>query len=138
MSKTEPQTEQLNLYRFHWDCGRMGDVEGLFIATQAEVDAAIGKSIYFGEILGKHSEVYGDLEEGDISLVSDDQDKVAWLQELLGSSLSGYNPLGYIRISCAACGYEICEYGEWYEHQIIDGEYFCDVYDPASGECKHE
>lgn len=136
LEESEQQPE--NLYRFQWDCGRMGDVEGLFIASQDEVDAAIGKPIYFGEILGKHSEVYGDLDEGDISLVSDDQEKVGWLRELLGSNVSGYSPLGYIRISCKCCGYEICEYGDWYDHKVIDGGYYCEVYDSELEECKHE
>lgn len=28
------------------------------------VESVIGNEVYFGEILGKHSEVYGTLEEG--------------------------------------------------------------------------
>ena len=86
---------QNNLYSFYWDCGRMGDVQGLFISTQEQVDKLLGKEIYFGEILGKHSEVYGTIDEGDITLVSSDQDKVNWLLELLGGTVSGYNPLAY-------------------------------------------
>lgn len=84
------------LFSFYWDCGRMGGVEGLFIATQDEVDSAIGKQVYFGEILGKHSEVYGKLDAEDVTLVSEDQDKVQWLEGLLGETISGYNPLEYI------------------------------------------
>ena len=52
------------LWKFHWDCGRAGDVEGLFIATEEEVENLIGSEVYFGEILGKHSEVYGTVEKG--------------------------------------------------------------------------
>jgi hypothetical protein len=51
------------LVKFYWDCGRNGDVEGLFITTKKELKYAIGKQIYFGEILGKHSEVYGILKK---------------------------------------------------------------------------
>jgi len=85
-----------NLYSFYADCGRMGSLDGLFIATQEEVDKAIGKHMYFGEVLGKHSEVEGTLEAKEITLVSDDQDKVEWLLGILGYSVSGFNPLEYI------------------------------------------
>ena len=36
------------------------------MADPAEVKAAIGKPVYFGEILGKHSEIEGNLDEGDV------------------------------------------------------------------------
>lgn len=88
-----------NLYSFYVDCGRMGSLDGLFIATQEEIDKAIGKYMYFGEVLGKHSEVEGNLEAHEIKLVSDDQEKVDWLLELLGESVSGFNPLEYIQDS---------------------------------------
>lgn len=84
------------LVRFAWDCGRMGNVEGLFVTTQEELDVAYGKEVYFGEILGKHSEVHGTLTIEDITVVSEDQDFIEKLVALLGTSLSGYNPLSYI------------------------------------------
>lgn len=31
------------LWSFYWDCGRQGEVEGLFKATREEVENAIGK-----------------------------------------------------------------------------------------------
>lgn len=85
-----------NLYSFYVDCGRMGSLDGLFIATKEEVDKAIGKEVYFGEVLGKHSDVQGTLEAHEITLVSSDQDKVEWLLGLLGTCVSGFNPLEYI------------------------------------------
>ena len=85
-----------NLYSFYVDCGRQGSLDGLFIATQEEVDKAIGKEVYFGEVLGKHSDVQGTLEAHEITLVSTDQDKVEWLLGLLGTCVSGLNPLEYI------------------------------------------
>ena len=78
------------LWSFYWDCGRQGEVEGLFKATKEEVENAIGKEVYFGEILGKHSEVYGTLEEGEIELVSDNP------IEVMNATESGYNPLEYL------------------------------------------
>jgi len=87
-----------NLYSFFWDCGRMGSLDGLFVASPEEVEAAIGREAYFGEVLGKHSEITGTLSESDITLVSDDQDKVEWLVEVTGgnTTISGFNPLEYI------------------------------------------
>ena len=78
------------LWSFYWDCGRQGEVEGLFKATKEEVKNAIGKDVYFGEILGKHSEVYGTIEEGEIELVSDNP------IEVMNATESGYNPLEYL------------------------------------------
>lgn len=85
------------LVRFYWDCGRMGSVEGLFITTKADLNKAYDKYVYFGEILGKHSEVCGTLERSDVEFVSEDQDFIQKLEELLGSDISGYNPLDYIQ-----------------------------------------
>lgn len=86
------------IWEFYWDCGRSGDVEGFFRATKAEIEDTIGKEVYFGEILGKHSEVYGVLEEGDLKLISDDPVVVNTY------NTSGYNPLEYIRYECKVCG----------------------------------
>lgn len=86
----------LKLYSFHWDCGSHGDLDGLFVADEKEVQSALGKEIYFGEVLGKHSEIYGTLEDNDISIVSEDQEKIEWLVSLLGTSVSGSNPLEYV------------------------------------------
>ena len=83
------------LYSFYWDCGRMGGLQGLFIAEQSEVDKILGKEVYFGEVLGKHSEIYGEVDDENIEVVSEDQEKVEWLENLLGSTVSGYNPLDY-------------------------------------------
>lgn len=82
------------LYRFGWDCGRQGNVDGLFVAEEDDVKKAIGKRIYFGEILGKHSEVYGDLEEADIEVITGDQAVISIFEE--HDISSGYNPLDYI------------------------------------------
>jgi hypothetical protein len=82
------------LYRMVWDAGRMGTLSGLFTATDEEVKAAIGQRVYFGEVLGKHSEVYGTLEKSEVSLVTDDPAFVSKFDEY--GCASGYNPLDYI------------------------------------------
>ncbi|HFK1717434.1 hypothetical protein CON18_30615 [Bacillus cereus] len=84
------------LYRFYWDCGRSGYLEGLFVATEDEVASAMGKEAYFGEVLGKHIEVYGEIEEGDITKVDISPEAVAEVSKHLGTEWSGFNPLEYI------------------------------------------
>ena len=82
------------LYRYEMDCGRAGTVEGLFTADDAEVAAAIGKDVQFGEILGKHSEVAGTLDASEFEELTDDAAFIAKFEEF--HCASGYNPLDYI------------------------------------------
>lgn len=83
--------------RFYWDCGRNGEVDGLFVTNKQALAAAYGKEVYFGEILGKHSEVSGTFNEGDITILTEDQDFIAKFIEIMGSGdISGYNPLSYL------------------------------------------
>jgi len=84
------------IYEFYWDCGRMGDLTGLFIANTSDIDKIIGEEIYFGEVLGKHSEIYGDLEEKDLTVKSKDQEFIKQFEDIMGEgTISGYNPLNY-------------------------------------------
>lgn len=85
------------LYSFFWDCGRMGEVEGLFVSDKKIVENNIGREVYFGEILGKHSEVVGTLDEEDVTIISEDQEKIDWLVGIMGHvTISGFNPLEYM------------------------------------------
>lgn len=82
------------IYKFHFDCGRMGSLDGLFCALKSDVVKIIGKEVYFGEVLGKHSEVYGTIEADDLKLVTDDQEVVdLFLENNLGS---GFDPFDYL------------------------------------------
>lgn len=83
------------IYRMKLDFGRMGKLTGIFVAEKDEVDSAIGSEIYFGEVLGKHSEISGPLEEHDISMVTDDQQAVEMFEKY--NLKTGYNPLSYIQ-----------------------------------------
>ena len=84
------------LYSFDRNFGRMGDLDGLFIAEEAEVKAIIGKEIYFGEVLGKHSEIVVTLEEKDLAVKSEDSAFIETLREVIGrDTISGHNPLDY-------------------------------------------
>lgn len=86
----------LGLYKLHVDCGRQGTLTGLFIADTVEVDNLITseKEIYFGEVLGKHSEVYGALEEKDVTLVSTEVSVIDMVTKY--NLENGYNPFDYI------------------------------------------
>lgn len=82
------------LYRFDFRT-YYSNTEGLFIAEESAVKAAIGQEIYLGEIEGKHSEVYGPLEETDLNVVTDDPAFIAQFEKLFPSGF-GINPLNYI------------------------------------------
>jgi hypothetical protein len=82
------------IYKFYWDYGRQGEVKGIFIATKEEVANIIGKEVYFGEILGKHSEIYNTVDEEDIELITDDQ-AIIEVIEKIGILPTGYNPVDY-------------------------------------------
>lgn len=85
------------LWKFYSDCSREGNLEGLFVATEEDVKKAIGYEVRFGEVLGKHSNIRGCLEETDIEKVELDLEIVKKVTEILGETWSGYNPLNYIR-----------------------------------------
>ena len=83
------------LYSFELDWGRMGSLDGLFIADESEVKDLMGKEVYFGEVLGKHSEVFDTMTEDMFEAIDIPEDVVNILENKLGSTLSGYNPLEY-------------------------------------------
>ena len=75
----------------------MGYVEGLFVATEDDISNALGKEVYFGEILGKHSEIFGTLEKKDLELIDIDSETVEKIGKYFdGKTWVGYNPLDYI------------------------------------------
>lgn len=74
----------------------MGEVRSTFIADEDYLKSCIGKEVYFGEILGKHSEIYGVLEEKDLTVLTDDQDFIE-KAEKYGIDSIGHNPLRNLR-----------------------------------------
>lgn len=82
------------LYKFYENFGRMGHLEGIFVAEESAVKDAIGKSVSFGEVLGKHSEIDCDLTEKNITFLTNSEAAVAAVENF-GLS-SGYNPLRYL------------------------------------------
>lgn len=89
--------ERKLLWKFYWDCGREGYIEGLFVATKDEAGGLVGKQVYFGEVLGKHSEIYGEIESDEITQVPLDDESITKVAAVLGDTWSGYNPLHYLR-----------------------------------------
>jgi hypothetical protein len=83
------------MYKFHWD-GGYGDLEGLFIADESEVNKIIGKSIYFGDVLGKYSDVHGYLREKDFKIIDINEQTIRMFKKLVGTNICGHNPLDYI------------------------------------------
>lgn len=82
------------IVEFNWDCGRQGNVESTFVCDAGKLEASFGKEVYFGEILGKHSEIYGTLDREDITIKSDDQEFIDKFEEIMGVGwYSGHNPI---------------------------------------------
>lgn len=83
------------IYGFYWDCGGQGYVEGYFVADSTEIAKALGEGVNLGEVLGKHSDIYGELEDADLKMVSKDENDIEVFQRLFPDGM-GYNPLDYI------------------------------------------
>ena len=96
METTQSMKNNKAIYKLHFDCRRMGVLLGIFVADKDEMNELIksGKEIYFGEVLGKHSEISGPIEEGDLTLVTDDPAIVEIFVKY--DMETGYNPFNYI------------------------------------------
>ena len=82
------------IYKFHWNCGRDGDLYGIFVSEEKKIINLINKELYFGSVLGKHSEIGGSFEEKEIEIVSDDPNIIKIFED--NDMKCGYNPLDYI------------------------------------------
>lgn len=80
------------VYSFYEDCGRMGDLSGVFLTEKRKVEELIGTEVYFGEVLGKHSEIYFVIEEPMIEMISDNPELIA-IFEKYPQLESGYDPV---------------------------------------------
>ena len=89
-NKAKIKSKELVLLEIFWDGGRGSDIYEQRIMTKDNanlfVRTFIGVHIYFGEIEGKHSEVYGDLEVSDITIESNPE---------IVKEFIARNPLGY-------------------------------------------
>jgi len=84
------------IYRLCFSAGRSGHLHGIFIATKTAVDDLVKSEnvIHFGEVLGKHSEVYGPIDKGEITLVTNDKTAVDAFSKF--KMETGYNPFNYL------------------------------------------
>lgn len=86
------------IYRLNFDCGRSGELKGIFVDTDIRVSKAIecGVHVYFGEVLGKHSEVTGPIEQDDIELITQDENAVSIFEQ--HNLQTGFNPFNYSHV----------------------------------------
>ena len=85
------------LYKYDSYYGRMGSLDGIFIADEEEVERLKGYSARFGEVLGKHSYITDDSWFDNTEVLTNDQDFIAKFIEIMGDgTISGYNPMDYI------------------------------------------
>lgn len=83
------------LYKFYVDFGRQGDLEGLFIAKDTDVKKLMGTEVYFGEVLGKHSEVSEVMMEDMFTAIEIPKETLELLEKELGQTWSGLNPFDF-------------------------------------------
>lgn len=110
------ENKELAVYKLNFDCGRMGNLEGLFVAHKNHVKKLIEDKldVYFGEVLGKHSEVYGPIEECDIELVSDSPEVV---KVVIDHKLeNGHNPFDYTALNTEE------QFQDWTIRDIINAK----------------
>lgn len=99
----------MNLYHFHQDYDRHGDLYGIFIVSdegEKILRALIGMEINFGEAFGKHSEVRGELFAEELTRAEATDEEILTVCRVLQedppvdgqrwTTISGYNPLDYI------------------------------------------
>lgn len=73
----------------------MGELTGVFVAQKSHVKKLIDDKleVSFGEVLGKHSDVCGSIDEKEIIFVIDSLEAVKIVEEL--GLETGYNPFDY-------------------------------------------
>lgn len=93
----------MNVYKFEIEYGRSGTLSGMFIADSDAVAEVVGKEVYFGDVLGKYSDVLVKLEDGDIELIPLEEESIADLFSIFADdkedknvTIVGYNPFDYI------------------------------------------
>jgi hypothetical protein len=92
----KPRNFKKAIYRFSVDCGRNGELMGIFVAEQRAIKKLIGQNIWFQDCLGKHSEINVEftLENNYVQMVTDDVTAIAMFEKY--EMATGYNPLNFI------------------------------------------
>lgn len=94
------------LYKLHFDCGRQGILTGLFVQDPSKVKKLVDskEEIYFGEALGKHSEIIGPLGDVDYTFITDDPKVIKVVEEF--ELETGIDPIQTYIDDCADQGKE--------------------------------
>jgi hypothetical protein len=79
------------IYRYKEYFGRMGSLSGIFVATDEEFEAALGKSVYLGEVLGKHSDITAEINEQTVTCLTAETQIVNFFEKY--DLETGINPL---------------------------------------------
>lgn len=81
------------LYKFIGDCGRHGCLYGMFIAQEDDVKKLLESKmeLYFGEVLGKHSDICYIVGKRDFTLISDNPDLISLCEQ--NNIQIGFNPV---------------------------------------------
>ncbi len=84
-----------SIYKLTFDCERLDFLIGIFVAEDEDVKILVDNKIFvnFGEALGKHSQVHGNIEESEIIKVTDDELAINIFENY--NLQSGYNPFEY-------------------------------------------
>lgn len=130
---------QRKLWKFSEDYGRYGKVEGLFIATEEDIDKfLVGKDIDFGEILGKHSDVSIRFEKKNFKCLDVSDSTIMDLFTALDSrSIAGYNPFEsiYDWFECSNCDFK-GGFDSWFDTKLLVANFHCP--ECGSEDCKTE
>ncbi len=91
--------EKYILVEYEEDFGRSGMLSGLFITTKDKLELIKGREIYFGEVLGKHSEVFSDECYENCKVTKLEHKDVKFFEKFFGEIeehglfISGINPV---------------------------------------------
>ena len=87
----------LKLFVWEEDYGRMGNLQAVFMAEQAEVEKYYGCEAYLDEPLGKYSEVSVPIDPDTFVVHEIDENTVKVLQNVFGSNhIAGCDLLGSV------------------------------------------
>lgn len=83
------------LYKMNFDCGRQGSLEGVFIADTKDVEYLVNNKVcvYFGEVLGKHSDIRGTVDKNEIKRITTNKNAIKVVEDY--GLENGYNPFKY-------------------------------------------
>lgn len=87
----------LKLWKFYVDGGRVGSLSGLIAVSQADIDNIVGEDVYFGEVLGKHSDITVRIGLDAFTLIDIPEEYVQKIVDSAGGGhcISGYSPFDY-------------------------------------------